>query len=203
MTGKLGENLAREWSEELHAAELWDALQLMKRDCVAGLATLSELADGGSGLSQMYLGNIYLRGKYGVRQNFILGEKFLKQSADSGSIEGAFGFAWHLTNSGRHHDAIDQYKKLSDIGYSPAQYVLGWKYLNGEGVQRDLERAMSYFVLAERGGHLHAANQICRILIRYRGDIISRLRGVLKKIKLAVPFIRTAINYPNSDRLRT
>ena len=49
--GRLGENIAREWEEEPHAQELWDAFQLLKFNSVAGLSQFENLAERGSRLA--------------------------------------------------------------------------------------------------------------------------------------------------------
>jgi TPR repeat protein len=203
MKQRLGENLSREWNADPHAPELWDSLQLIKSEPAAGLQMLSQLAEDGSSLAMMYLGEVYLHGRYDIGRDERLGEYWLRRSAEGGSLEGAFGLAWHLLNSGKSSEAFAEYRRLSELKYSPAQFALGWQYCSGIVVERDLVKALAYFRLAEEQGHLQAANQICRILMRPEMGPVSWLRGLIKKIALAIPFIKLAVNYPSSDRLRT
>lgn len=202
MQSKLGENIAREWSEEPHAPELWDALQLVKSDPAAGIEALEHLAENGSSLAMMYLGDIYLKGKHSVPKSGDLGEAWLKRSARRGSIEGAYGLAWHLRSSDRPSAALAEYERLADLKYPPALFALGREYYKGELVERDLDKALFYFRLAEQQGHLYAAHQISHILMRENMSPFSWLHGVAKWIAMIIPFVRTNVNYPTSDRLR-
>lgn len=201
--GRLGENISREWSSDPHPHKLLNALQLIKSDVPAGVEMLSKLAENGSSLAMMYLGDAYMKGKYGMRKDDDLGEYWLRRSAAGGSIEGAYILAWHLLRSGRTDEALAEYRRLSDLGYSPAQFVLGWQYYKGPAVQRDLPNAMYYLELADKSGHLHAGHWICHILMREHMGPLAWLRGLFKKMRLTIPFVRTMVSYPNSDRLRT
>lgn len=200
---KLGENLTREWSEEPRAAELWDALKLIESQSWAGIELLEQFAESGSSLAMMYLGDVYLNARYGVCEDRDLGEYWLRRSADAGSIEGAYELAWHFLNSGKSDAALAEYLRLADLKYSPALFVLGWQYYKGTLVERNVEKALDYFRLAEQKGHLHAAHWSSHILMRKQMGPVSWMRGVAKRIALIIPFVRTWVNYPKSDLLRT
>lgn len=202
-SSNLGENIAREWSEEAQAREVWEALQSVKADPPTGLEMLENLAQNDSRLAKMYLGDIYLKGRPGIPSNRDAGEYWLRRSAEEGSIEGAYGLAWHLLNSGRVDAALAEYQRLADLRYSPALFVLGWQYYKGNVVEKDIEKSLAYWELAEKEGHLHASRWICRVLMRDYGGALPWLRGFGKKIALTIPFVRTAASYPSSDRLRT
>ncbi|MEO6388811.1 MAG: tetratricopeptide repeat protein [Croceibacterium sp.] len=201
-TAKLGENIAREWSEDAQATELRDALQIVATDAPSGLKMLEKLAANGSSLAKVYLGNIHLRGKHGVPEDGELGESWLRRSAEEGSIEGAYGLASCLLCSGRTDAAITKYQRLADLKYSPALFVLGWQYYRGEGVETNLEKSLFYFKLAEAEGHFHAAHWISHIYMRSNMGLLAWLRGLTKKIVLTIPFVRATVSYPSSDRLR-
>lgn len=199
----LGESIAREWQEEPRAPELWDALDATAANADIGLKKLEQLAVEGSSLAQMYLGHIRLTGDYGVPKDWELGEYWLRRSAGGESTEGAYLLAWHLLTSGKADEAVTQYQRLAKLGYSPALYVLGCLYKNGEVVEGNTRTALSYFSAAAEAGHLHAAHWVCHILMRERVGSLSWLHGLAKKIALTVPFITTLVWYPSSDRLRT
>ncbi|MBC2667025.1 sel1 repeat family protein [Novosphingobium flavum] len=199
---KLGENIAREWSEEPQAPALWKALQLVKCDPHTGIEALELLASDGSCLAKMYLGNMYLSGKHGVRQNLDVGEYWLRRSAEEGSIEGAYGLAWHLLNIGQTDAALAEYDRLSDLGYPPALYILGVHFYNGEIVERNLSKALQYFLRGEAKGHFFAAKWACRLQIRGEMGLCARFLSLAKMLALTPSFLRTVLTYPNSERLR-
>ena len=199
---KLGENIAREWSEEPRGQELWEALQLIKSDPPAGLEKLTELAESGSTLAMGYLGNKYQRGRHGVPKDNDLCEYWLRRAATEGSIEGGYILAWHLVESDRTDAAIEEFQRLADRDYSPALYSLGRLYSGRYGVERDLKKALSYFSSAEEKGHLYASHQISQILMRESTNPLSWLRGLSKWMVKMIPYIKTSAEYPKSDRLR-
>lgn len=203
MTSIQGENLAREWEEEQRAPELWDVLQTIRTNTEAGLEGLSKLAEAGSALSMMYLGDTYLHGRFQVQEDHDLGEQWLRRSTEVGSIEGAFLLAYHLMHSGRADSAVEIYERLANLNYSPAQFVLGWHYLNGKFIAKDLERSFFYLKQADGNGHLHAGRWISHVLMSESGNPLSWVRGLVKRIVLTIPFVRMKVAYPGSDRLRT
>lgn len=198
-----GENLSREWDLDPQSDRLWDALQLTKRDPSAGLGDLSLLARQGSGLSMMYLGDIYLHGRYGIKRDPELAAKWLDAAAYAGSIEAAYIYAFHLWKIKRFEESLALYNIIAKENYAPAQFVLGWKYLHGDYVERDLTKALHFFHLADRQGHLIAGQWICHILMKEISSPTSWFRGFIKKIWLTIPFVKCKIFYPKSDRLRT
>lgn len=201
MSGKLGENIAIEWAKEPSARELWDALQALKADPISGANSLRSLAEDGSPLAMMYLGQAYSVGKSGMPIDNDLAESWLRKSAEN-SVEGGYQLARHFQKTGRIDDAISEFSKIAEMRYSPAMFALGWIHYKGGDVKKDNAKALYYFNLAKRENHLHAANWINNIHLERGSGILSKIRGILGKIKLSVPFIVTATNYPKSDRLR-
>jgi TPR repeat protein len=198
----LGESLAEEWRGCACASELEEALNLIQTDRLSGLARIDLLARNGSRLSMMYLGNIYLNGEYGIREDKDLGEIWLRRSSDAGSVEAKYGLAWHLLRSNRIEESIKRYEELSCAGYSPAQFSLGMQYYKGVNIEKNIDKALLYFKLAADSGHFYAKNQVCRVMMRENMGLISKIKGFFMKIGLFIPFIRFAIKNPKSDRIR-
>lgn len=198
MSRKLGENMSREWSEH-GSPELWSALRLVKSDPESGTKALTDLAQNGSPLAMMYLGNIYSRGRYGVAQDTKLGEYWLTRSA-SVSIEGRYQLAIFFRFMGRHDESIAEFGKLAELQYSPALFELGRIYLRGIGVDKDLKKALHYFRDGEKQGHLFAASFVGNTQLQM--GFFSRIRGIIKKASCVIPIIKTIITYPNSDKIR-
>lgn len=55
------------------------------------------------------------------------------------------------------------YKRAASKGHTGAMYNIGCLYESGSGVERDLERAVSYFVLAAKGGHKDSMEKISHL----------------------------------------
>lgn len=195
------ENLAREWGTDHQAPEIWDALQLMKVDAQSGLRDLMELAEGGSAISAMYLGHFYMTGQHGVDIDNDLGERWLRRSADMGSIEGGFRLAKYMQARDRDDEAMVLYRALSNNNYMPANFVLGVEYYLGEAVDKNAEISLEFFKKADAAGHLHAGHWVSYILMK-DGGVALWLRGVLKRLALFLPMMYYSVQYPNSDRLR-
>lgn len=200
---KMGENISQEWEKEDLASELRGALQLIRSDAPVGLEKLNNLAKNGSSLAMMYLGDVYLRGRYGIPTDITLAEGWLRNSACKGSVEGAYVLAWHYLESDRVDEALVEYSRLSNRQYSPATFVLGWLYYSGTKINRDIEKSLNYFKLADKQGHLLAGRWMSHLLMKNRMGSLSWLRGLQKKIVLTIPFIKQSVNFPNSDRLRS
>nr|WP_166181108.1 SEL1-like repeat protein [Altererythrobacter segetis] len=196
----LGENLSREWDEDPRSPELWDALKLAKSCAEGSPEKLIQLAENGSPLAMMYLGSAYIVGKYGLHPDHDTGEYWLMRSAAAGSIEGAHRLAVHSIKAGNPSKGLAEFRRLADLGYSPALAALALEYDKGRFVDRDVNEALRYYRLAEKRGHLLASNQICFILMRWEMGPLSWARGLLKRMKLLIPFTVAYSKYPRSDR---
>lgn len=56
--------------------------------------------------------------------------------------------------------AAELYCRAARIGYAPAQYDLGWMYINGRGLAQDKAAATALFALAAKQGHSQAQNML-------------------------------------------
>lgn len=63
-------------------------------------------------------------------------------------------------SNGKFESALPYLEEASSRGSSKAQYSLGYMYQNGEGVEKDLDLAKSYFQSAAKQGHLKAKNTL-------------------------------------------
>jgi pentatricopeptide repeat protein len=147
MAGIESENLAREWEGDVRAPELWDALEQIKTDAPAGLASLERSAQAGSALAMMHLAHTFLSGNFGVEKDVATGEAWLRRSAEQGSIEGAYRLANILLADGRVEEAMSLFNNLSERGYAPASFVLGLEFYRGQHVGTDMPKAMTYLQL--------------------------------------------------------
>ena len=198
----LGENLAQEWKADSWAGSLWDAIELGQTNPNAALEKMQDLASKNSPLSMFYLGEYYIYGRHGVERDSAKAEHWLREAASKGSIEGSWLLARHLEGAKNYEEAEDEYKKLEELGYSPALYALGFEYNRGIWLKRDVKKAIEYLEKAEQLGHLWSAHLLWHILRKEKMGLTNWIKGWIKWFRMLIPFVRCHVNYPNSDRLR-
>ncbi|MCG7347878.1 hypothetical protein [Sphingomonas sp. ACRSK] len=200
MTSPLGENIQREWDNEPLSDELWDALEAKKSNQATGLAMLTDLASGGSALAMMYLGHACVTDN--GQASLVLGEEWLKRSADAGSIEGRLQLAVHYQRQERWTDAEAELRALVAQDYAPGMYALGHLLYARHSGQKSVSEAIRYLKLAKAAGHLPATGLLSWIYRKekfgLRGRVISHWHCAAK-IPSAIWYLW---RYPNSDRLR-
>lgn len=168
----------------------------------AGVANLTELADRGSALAMMYLGHLFVSGQHGCATDFAEAERWWKQSAEGGSIEGAYRLANFYLFQNRVEEAIPILLDLSGRGYAPATNGLGSIYYLGTYLQKDLNEARGYFSKAAAQGHL-VARQWCAVLLMKHGDgIADWLRGLTLRLGMTREYVSYRVNTPRGDRVR-
>ena len=85
-----------------------------------------------------------------------------------------------------YEEAIEYFLKAADLGYVNAQYVLGWKYHFGDGIEQDYEEAAKYYQLAADQGH--ALAQTCIGHCYLRAEELSRTMPKLLRTFSWQPF---------------
>lgn len=203
MTYRLGENLQREWDADPLAVELWEALRELETSPQAAVETLRNLAERGSPLAMMHLGDVFVYGREGLPIDKEAGEYWLALSAKGGSIEGRFRLANFFVREKRGDVALTQWQKLAAVGYTPAIFYLGYCYYKGHlGLRTNHEKAFALWRRAMSDGHLHSAHWLAS---SYQSDgygVLRKLTGLWIKTKILVPWIWHLQRYPTSDRLR-
>jgi TPR repeat protein len=91
--------------------------------------------------------------------------------------------------------ALPFYRHAAEQGIADAQAFLGWAYLDGKGVQRDVDAARTWFDLAAAQGHPYAVYMLA--FMYGRGD------GVPADTDKADAFIRRAAELYYPDALLT
>lgn len=66
-------------------------------------------------------------------------------------------------SGGDYERAAELYCRAARQGYAPAQYYLGWMYVNGRGVPRDAATGGALLALAAQQGHTQARNVLVLI----------------------------------------
>ncbi|MHB8473334.1 MAG: lytic transglycosylase domain-containing protein [Gammaproteobacteria bacterium] len=75
----------------------------------------------------------------------------------------ARGFDHGVGASSDYERAADLYCRAARLGYAPAQYYLGWMYVNGRGVSRDSATGGALLALAAKQGHVQAQNVLALV----------------------------------------
>lgn len=196
------ENLSREWELDHQAPEIWDGLRLIERDPTTGIAALEELGRSGSALSMMYVGHAYLTGRYGIKIDQSLGEKWLQESCTAGSIEGGYRLAKYFQSVGRDSDAMTVYLQLSELGYAPAAYQLGVEHYLGERFNKDTSAALRYLDIGSGLKHYPSIQWISYIKISTGDTLVGKMSGYATRLRHFLPMAYYSMFFPNSDRLR-
>lgn len=202
MKKRMGENISREWDEDVFAGEVWDALKLLDIDNAKGVALLEQIAEQESSLAMLFLGCAYLSGRSGLEIDKLEGERWLLRSSINGSTEGSYRLAYRYFETGRIDLCLQLHHKLSKLEYAPSQFNIGHMYIDGKFVHKDIELAKQFFHLASRNGHLPSKKCLVRILINERVGRLSRTSDFFIRLMFFIPFFYMYILNPNSDRLR-
>ena len=85
--------------------------------------------------------------------------------------------------------AVELYTEAADHGSLEAQDSLGHSYENGEGVERDMDKALRHFAVAAKGGEPHARFRLgcwergqCRIDTALKHFMIAAKMGDEKSL---------------------
>ena len=195
------ENIDREWRIESDPDRLRHAIDLREMDSISALDELQALADDGSALAMLYIGDTYGNGR-GVPRDVERGDHWYQRAADRGSIEASHRLAFGYYHSRDYQKSIELLGRLSDLGFIPAMYCLGSFYFTGTGVDKDMGKAVECWIKAESGGHLVAKRRVSIILRSGVYGFVGRIRGFLKMLRLIYPFVIYNMKKPRSDRLR-
>lgn len=198
----MGENLLSEWRQDSHCHDLRETLLLIRSDSAAGYSELEKLVERGSPLAMMYLGLYYLFGKWGVEKDEVRATKLLRQSSESGSIDGSYRLATLLETQGKHSEAFGILEALADRDFSPAQCRLGQHYCSGRYIPKDEQKGIALLKKAEQGGHLIARQTLANILLRSDKRFGSKVQGYFKRLQSGLPYLVIKSRNPESDRIR-
>ncbi len=111
--------------------------------------------------------------------NFAEAYCVLKPYAESGDPEAQYNIGWmYLNGYGlmmNDSQALDWWQRASDQGYTDASFSIAMLYSLGEGqVEKDMDKAIEYYLMAVEDGH-EDANMIIRSMLA-RNDETIRVR---------------------------
>ena len=111
----------------------------------------------GYALSECILGLLYEHGE-GVKKDIPKAIEWYEKSAAKGHAAAQNGVGDCHFKEGRHEEAFKWYTKAAAQGYVDAEYNLGCHYEHGDGVKKDIPKAIEWYEKAAAKGDADAQN---------------------------------------------
>lgn len=162
-------------------------------------ALYKELALGGHGESQIFVGWMLLEGM-GVASDPAEAAQWFQRAASLGSPQGAFYWARYLTSQGHHNEAFPWYQKGAAANYLPAIFWVGYVLAEGKGVPTDIQGAYKYLTRASEQGHLYAQRQLAVLDLSGHRGFMYRLLGAASLVGAVIRGL--FVSKADADKLR-
>lgn len=178
------------------------AYKLLEAGQEEGLLELRQLADDGSVLSMVHLGDAYRFGKV-AKADFAEAEKYYRKAADHGSLLAHYFLGWLFLKQNRLEEAMRYLNLASGKGYGPATNFLGLIYITGRGVGKDVTRGESLLRRAIQQGSIAAQLGLSTSMITNSPTLRRRMIGITLRITAIIRSLAVFVKEgPRSDRLR-
>lgn len=141
-----------DWGTEPDIQAFSRANSLLVSDPSTGLAELERLAEAGSLMSMYVLGETFRNGTLGY-VDLTKAEEWYRMAADRGQVRAAYALGWLYGNRGDAAAAINMYERGARNGYAPAMNALALMYFYGQGTDRNLDLARSWWEVGVSKGH--------------------------------------------------
>lgn len=79
-----------------------------------------------------------------------------RSAAEAGLPDAQARLAWFLDQAELNEEAVQWYRASAEQGYPPGEYGLAEMYAKGDGVEKDFEKAVEYYMRAAAGQHTTA-----------------------------------------------
>ena len=170
---------------------------VVDQDDIESLHWFRKAAEQGSVRAQFALGLSYLKMCANQQQGLAESTKWFRLSAERG-FEPARSILKLLhadepDDGGAPEDAAESLRRAAELGDAEAQYELGERYFNGDGVERDYVEAVKWFRKAADQGDSNAMRRL--------GDCYMEGKGVEKDPDTALDWSRRAVERAR-DRAR-
>ena len=136
---------------------------------------LKSKAERGDADAQLKLGDCYLNGKSGAKDE-VEAVKWFRMAADQNNFEAqhrlGICYEFGLGVPKDYFESVDWYRKAAQQNYPPAQFVLGYCYENGQGVAPDNWEAARWYRKAAEQNHTEAQFRL--------GLCYTKGKGVIK-----------------------
>lgn len=163
---------------------------------------LVELADEGSILSLVHLGDAYRTGDL-VRRDISKSEEYYKRAARAGSLLAYYYLGRILLMQKKYDEAMRFLNYASGKGYGPATHFLGRVYLSGKAVTADIGRGEKLLRRAAKQGSVAATLILSTSMLRNDRTFKRIVTGIaLRCIGVAEALFFLIVEGRSSDRLR-
>ncbi len=151
--------------------------------------------------SQVFVGNVFLKGGGSIEQNLHESVMWLDMSVESGSIVGHYllGIAHYYLLD--YTKALNEFVIASKSKYFAADYQIGKMYYYGVGVQKDIEKAYQYFLVAKKQDHMFASREVAVILMKGHKGFLNIIKGMMLFIATIFKGFIIAFKEPDSEKL--
>ncbi len=124
-------------------------------DLKSSMAIIEDAANAGYGKARITLAQIYIEG-VGTEKNPDVAMRWLQRAQESEPNEASYLIGAILEAQGDQAGALNNLTKAAENKYAAAMLHLGNKFLNGSGIQQDLEKAREWFTKAQEAGNVSA-----------------------------------------------
>jgi TPR repeat protein len=154
----------------------------------SAIPKLERLANEGSTMSMLYLGDSYSVGR-GVAADQALAEDWYRRACDAGSPLACDRLARFLLRNGKSAEGVELLRRLSDVtNYAPALNLLGRLYFAGIGTPKNLELGRLMLERSVASGSIAAAGALGKHYLRSGRSFSERARGARLRLVTALKF---------------
>lgn len=156
------------YTSTIHANEVWKQVEMYRsakrtlydenasfEDRNAELLTLERLYAEDFSVAAHLLGKLYRDGVFVLRDE-IAAEKWFRSSAEAGNDYSEYALGKLLFAQNRFKEAVGWLEKAAEQVNQHAQYRLGKIFLSGEGLSKDVLKALDYLFNAAHQGNQYA-----------------------------------------------
>jgi hypothetical protein len=169
-------NMSKLWDAEKDPDALSEAMRMRQTDLPGALAALRQLADGGSPIAMIELGETYLWGQ-GVEPDESQGEAWLKKAYLAGAQRALLTYGHLLRSRGETSEAESVFRTGAEDGWSPAIYWLGRMRRDSAHDRATLEEARLLLEQAAAMGNPSARWSLAKDMAKGRFGWRHLLRG--------------------------
>ena len=149
------------------------------------------LADAGDHSSQRFVGWMSLVGR-GTHTDLEVATKWLQHALDAGDHHAEYLLGHVALAQGRKSEAARRFNLASAQGVAGSSLALARMYAVGNGVEKNLSRALALYKAAEAEGDIYARVERARILLEESNGFIEASHA---QIRLIVGYARAIIAF--------
>jgi TPR repeat protein len=191
-----------EFQGEPDLAALSAAHELLKKEPERALPILAKVADEGSLLSMIYLGDAYRKG-IGVSVDIAEAKKWLRRATDAGSRVAPHQLGLVHLDLKEYQQAEEMFRLGASWHYLPSLYRLGVMFADGVGTTPQPVLAREFFESASSRGHVFAKRRLASMLLRGSGGSVNIPRGVWLFVSGFIDAITGAVSDPVGQPMRS